>query len=98
MDRINIGNFGGADNGWNIQITARAFRRADTDGLVGKAYRKAVAVGFGVNSYGGNAQIFAGADDAQRNFPTVRYENFSKRAGCQRGLLRIPPADRFARD
>ena len=97
MDGIHMRDLGGADDGGNIQITARAFGRTDADGLIRKTHRKAVAIGFGIDRDRRDAKVLAGADNAQRDLTTVCDQDFFKRAGCQRGLLRIPPAGRSAR-
>ena len=49
MDRVHVGDFGGADDGGNIQITQRELRRPDADRFVGEADVQRVAVGFAVN-------------------------------------------------
>ena len=97
MDGVDIGDFGGADDGGNIEVAARALGRADADGLIGETHGQAVAVGFGIDRDGRDAEILAGADDAQRDLTPVGDQDFLKRDGCQRGLLRIPPAGRSAR-
>src|SRR5437764_13266585 len=76
MDGVYIGNFGGADNGGNIQITLRKLWRTYADGLIGKAHGKGIAVGFAVNSDRLNAQFLAGANHPQSNFTTIGYEAF----------------------
>ncbi len=40
MDGVDIGDFGGADDGGNIEIAARALGGADADGLIGEAHGK----------------------------------------------------------
>ena len=57
MDGIHVGDFGGADDGGNIQIAARALGRSDADGLVGEPRMQAVAVGFRIHGDGADAQI-----------------------------------------
>ena len=74
--------FGESDDGGNVEIAARAFSGADGDGLIRKACVEAVAIGFGVNGDRANAQIFAGADDAQGDLAAVGDQNFFKHAGA----------------
>src|SRR5664279_4421806 len=63
----------GADDGWNVQVAARALGGSDADGLVGEAHMRAVAIRLGVDGDGLNSQVFAGADDANGNFAPVSY-------------------------
>src|SRR3990167_5844079 len=51
MNRINVGDLGRRDNGWDIQITFRAGGRPDTDGLIGKPHMEGISVGFGIHSH-----------------------------------------------
>ncbi len=82
MNGFGVGDFGGADHRWNVQIAARALGRADADGFVRKTRVEAVAVGFGIHGDGADAQILAGADDAQGDFAAVGDQNFFKHAGA----------------
>ena len=76
MDGVYIGNFGGADNGGNIQITLRKLWRTYADGFIRKAHGKGIAVGFAVNSDRLNAQFLAGANHPQSNFTAIGYQDF----------------------
>ncbi len=78
MDGVGIGDFGGADHGRNIEIAARAFSGADADGFVGKAGVQAMAVGFRVYRYGADAEILAGANDADGDLAPVGDQNLVK--------------------
>jgi hypothetical protein len=80
MDGVNIGDFGGADDGRNVEIAVAEAGRADADGLVGKAHVQRVAVGLAVDGDGANAQFLAGADDPQGDFAAIRDEDFVKHA------------------
>ena len=66
MHGIHVGDFGGADDGGDIQVAARAFGRADADGLIGETHVQTVAIGFGIDGDGLDAEFFASADDAKR--------------------------------
>ena len=72
MDGINVRNFGGADDGRNIEIAFVQARRANANGFVGKAHVQRVAVGFAVDGDRLDAEFLAGANDAQGNLPAVR--------------------------
>ena len=54
MDRVGVGDFGGADDRGNVQVAAGALGRPDADGLIGEAHVRAVAIGLGVDRYGLN--------------------------------------------
>ena len=82
MNGFGVGDFGRADHRRNIQIAARALGRADADGFVGKTRVQAVAVGFRVHRHRADAQILAGADDAQGDFAAVGDQNFFEHAGA----------------
>ena len=75
MNGVGVGDFGGADDGRNVEVAARAFRRADADGFVGEAGVEAVAVGFGIYGDRADAEILAGANDAQGDFAAVGDQN-----------------------
>ena len=49
MDGVHVGDFRRADHGRNVEVAFAQPRRADADGLVGKAHVQRVAVGFAVN-------------------------------------------------
>src|SRR5229473_7992865 len=65
MNRVHIGDLCRADYLWNVQIAFAAAGRADADSFVGKPHVEGVTVRFGINSYGRDAQLFAGANDPQ---------------------------------
>src|SRR5262249_23686021 len=71
VDGVDIRDFGGADDGRHVQVTAGAFGRPDADRLVGEADVGTVAVGFGVDGDGLDAEFFAGGDDTDGNFAAV---------------------------
>ncbi|MNY35824.1 hypothetical protein D3C86_1702610 [compost metagenome] len=76
MDRRGAGDFGGADDRRNIQVGQGAGRRADAHRFVGQAQVHQVAVGGGVHRDGLDAQLFAGAQDAQGDLAAVGDQNF----------------------
>ena len=80
MDGVGIADFGRADDAGDVQVTASAFSWADANRFVRETGVQAVAVGLGVDGHGANAQILAGANDAQRNFAPVRNQDFLKHA------------------
>src|SRR5262249_8523675 len=97
MNGVDIGNLGGADDRRDVEITARALRRTDTDSLVGKTRVQAVAVGFGIYRDGANPEFLASAYHPQGDLAAIGDEDLPKRCGWQRGPPRIPPAARSSR-
>ena len=110
MDGVDVGDFRGADDVRDVQIAFGAARRADADGFVGKPHVQRVAVGFGIDGDGGNAQFLAGANHPQGDFAAVGNQNFAEHhgrkitpggyfffspAGWQRAAGRIRPAGHF---
>ena len=78
MDRIHVGDFGRGDDRGHVEIAVRGARRADADGLVGKADVERVAVGLAVDGDGANAEFPAGVEDAQRDFAAIGNQNLTK--------------------
>ena len=68
-----IGNFGGGNNGGDVQITVETRGRADTDRLVGEAHVQRFAVRLGINGHRLDVHFTAGADHAQGNFTAIGY-------------------------
>ena len=75
MDGIDVGDFGGADYGGNVEVTQRQLGRADANGFVGKTHMERIPVGFAVDGHRADSQLLARADDAQRNFTAIGYQN-----------------------
>src|SRR5580693_3851547 len=88
VNRVYIGNFGGADNLRDVEVAFAAARRPDADGFIGEADVQGIAVGFGVDCDGLDAQFPAGGKDAQGDFAAIGNQNFSehcprrKNQGC----------------
>ena len=78
VDGVGVGDFGGADDGGNVEIAATTPSGADTDGLVGETHMEAVAVGLGVDGHRLDAEFFAGADNAEGDFSPVGDEDLTK--------------------
>jgi len=71
MDCVCIGQFGGGDDVVHISITRLARRWTDTHILVSKQHVQCMRVGLRVHGDGSDAQIFAGANDAQGDLAPV---------------------------
>src|SRR4051812_6111482 len=105
MDRVGAGDLGGADHRRHVEIAVGAARRADADVLVGKLDVELVFVGFGVDRDGLDAEFATRVDDAQRDFPAVRDQDFFEHrwramaiaSGSRTGSRRTGPAGRSPR-
>ncbi len=75
MDRVDVGDLGGADDARDVQVALIAVGRADTDRFARQMDVGSVAVGFGVDSDGLDAHLVAGADHAKRDFASIGDEN-----------------------
>jgi len=78
MNGVDVGDFGGGDDGRHVEIAVGGPGRTDADGLVGKADVERVAVGLGVDGDRADAEFPAGVDDAECDFATIGDENFTK--------------------
>ncbi len=79
VTRVNRGgasHFGGSDDRRDMQVGILRRCRADADRLVCQAQVHQFTVGRGVHGDGLDAQLFAGTQDAQGNFPTVGDQDF----------------------
>ena len=94
VDGVDVGDLGGADDGRDVQVAARALGRSDADGLVGEAHVRTVAVGLGVDGDGLDSQFLAGADDANGDFAAIGDQDLLKPYGRQTEPPRTPPAAR----
>ena len=87
VDGVHVGDLGGADDRRDVQIAQRALGRTDADGLVGEAHVQAVAVGLRVDGDGPDAQVLAGADDAEGDLAAVGDQNLLEHACDQAGRM-----------
>ena len=76
MDADGICHFSRTDNSRDVQVTVRSTVGADTDRLVCQANMHEVSVDLGVDSHGFDAQLLAGAQDAQGNFAAICDQDF----------------------
>ncbi len=72
MNGIYVGDFSGADDCGNIQVAIVEAGRADADGFVGESHMQRVAIGLAVDGDCLDAQLLAGANYPQGDFPTIR--------------------------
>ncbi len=71
VNGIHIRNFGGADHLGDIQIAFAAACRPDANRLIRKSNMEGITVRFGIDRNRGYAQLIAGADDPQGDFPAI---------------------------
>src|SRR5438552_2279552 len=72
------GLFSFADYPINTQVALAAGSFADTNGLVGQLHVHRICVNLGIDRYGADVQLLAGANDADGDFAPVRYQNLLK--------------------
>ena len=78
MDRVDVGDFRGADHLRDVQVAFARARRPDAHGFIRKAHVQRVAVGFGIDRDRGDAQFLARIDHAQGDFTAIGDQDFSK--------------------
>src|SRR5216684_637891 len=71
MDGVDVGNFRGANHLWNVQIALAAAGRANAHRFIGKSNVERVTIRLGIYRNGGNAELLAGANDPQGDFPAI---------------------------
>ena len=81
VDGVDIADFGSRDDAIDFEITLGAGSWADADGFVGGLDVKGVVIGFGVNGESTDAEVFAGADDAEGDLAAVGDEDFVEHEG-----------------
>src|ERR1043166_1100476 len=90
MNRIGAGDFSGAYHGGNVEVTVGASWRSDADVFVGELHVQRVLVGFGEHGNRLDAEFLARVDDAQRDFPAVRDEDFLEHYAVRTANRRSP--------
>ena len=76
MNGFRVGHFGCRNDGRHVQVTQRGWRRSDADGLLGQFDVFGVAIGFGINHDGLDAEFTAGALNPQGNFASIGDQDF----------------------
>ena len=75
MDGVGAGDLAGGDERRDVEIAVAGRRRADADALVGEADVHGVGVGGRMHRHGGDAELLAGAQDAERDLAAVGDED-----------------------
>src|SRR6476646_6276514 len=76
MNRIDVEDLGGADDGGNVEITLRGRRWSNAGCFVGEADVQRIAVDVAVNSDRLDAHLLAGPDDATGNLAAIGDQDF----------------------
>ncbi len=97
VDRLGARLFGGLDQGLHVQVALARRRRADVDRLVGVADVEGLFVGVGVDGDGRDAELLAGADDAQRYLPAVGDQNLLEHNPSAPSVARTTEPSYYAR-
>jgi hypothetical protein len=78
MDGVSAGDLGGRDDARDVEIRFARRCGSDADVVVSKANVQGFAIRLGVNRDGLDAELAAGANDAQRDLAAVRDQDFFK--------------------
>src|SRR5664280_1112862 len=83
MNRIDIGNFGRADDAVDPEVTVAGGGFADAYGLIGHLDVHRIGIGLGIDCDGADVEFLARPDNAYGNFPAIGYQNFFKHADLE---------------
>ncbi len=86
MDRIDIADFGRADDAIDLEITFLTGGFTDTDGLIRQLDVEGIDVRLGIDGQRLDPEFLAGADDAQRDLAAIGDEDLVKHGSGERGL------------
>ena len=75
MDGLGAGDLAGGDDGGNVEIAVARRRRADAHALIGQAHMHGLLVGGRMDGDGRDAELAAGAQDAQGDFAAIGDED-----------------------
>ena len=75
VDGLGVRDLGRADDGRHVEVAARRGRRPDAHRLIGEQHVLQAGVGGGMHRDGLDAELPAGALDAQRHLAAVGYED-----------------------
>src|SRR3954466_14082283 len=78
MNGIGAGSLRGLDDLVAAEIALGRWRRSNEYRLVGFAHVRSAHIGFAVHRHRLDAELVAGANDAQGDLATVRNQNFSE--------------------
>ena len=78
MNRVNVENFGSANDGGYIQIALRGRRGSDAGRLVSEAHVQGIAIDIAVHGDGANAHLLARPDYSARDLAAVGDQYLAK--------------------
>jgi hypothetical protein len=87
VDGVGVGHLGRADDRRDVEVARGGGGRADADRLVGEQHVLEVAVGGRVDRNGADAELMAGAQDAQRDFAAVGNDELVEHGGGAAQLM-----------
>src|SRR5258708_3325038 len=78
MDRVNVEDFGSADDRGNVEVALGRRRGPDAGRFVGKANVERISVNVAVHGDGADTHLFAGPDNSAGDLATVGDQNLTK--------------------
>ena len=75
MDRIDVGDFSGGEDGLHAEVGLRTRCGSNADSVVGEMDVHGVHIGFGIHGGGSHPKFLGSTNDAQGDFAPVSYEN-----------------------
>src|SRR5262249_36253232 len=90
MDGLRVGDLGSGDDARDVQVALGRRGWADADGIVGELEVRRIAIGLAVDDHAFDAEVLAGADDAQSDFASVRDQDALEHAS----ILTSPERER----
>jgi len=80
MDCVRAGDLGSGDDSRDLQVRIARRRRANAHVVIGEPNMQRLAIGVRVDGHGFDLELTTGADDAQRDLPAVRDQDFLEHA------------------
>ncbi len=84
MDRVGAGDLAGGEDLRDVEIAVAGRRRADADALVGEAHMHGVGVGGRMDRDRGDAELLAGAENAERDLAAIGDQDLVEELGAAR--------------
>ncbi len=81
MHGVGAGDLAGREQGGNVEVAVARRRRPDAHALVGETHMHGIGVGGGVHGDRRNAELLAGAQDAQRDLAAIGDQDFLEHGG-----------------
>ncbi len=83
MHGVGAGNFASGEQRRNVEVAVLGRRRADADALVGEPHMHGVLVSGRMHRHRRDAELLAGAQHPQRDFPPVGDQDFVEHLGLR---------------